>query len=334
MNISGVFQVEVSSLEPSIEGEDGISFGRLHIEKTYSGELSATSLCELLNINTPVDGSAGYIALEQITGSLCGKKGSFVIQEYAVMTQGEESSIREVIPDSGTGQLSGLKGTMKTMRKGQHYVYEFDFYLPEQSSQQEDESHIDDKDLLMESILGTEHSSAWFSLIPYTLGGSLNQHYYPNGIKGTAIATKQLALHVEHVPMNDKYSLYELVMFTQAVIEREQEGDKSLNFEQACSHFSEILNVLAPYCIKNKVNPYHTAETPAELSEIGGKCFIFSDYKSNSEAYKQHFGMMLVMEIFPSELEYARQHGGERLIKLLKEHNHYPYSDMNRMPIV
>ena len=83
----------------------------------------------MLSAMTPVSGSAGYVAIEQVSGSLAGRKGSFVLQHFGTMNRGSNRLILEVVPDSGSGELAGLQGEMSIkIEDGLHY-YTFDFEL-------------------------------------------------------------------------------------------------------------------------------------------------------------------------------------------------------------
>ena len=129
MKITGKFEVELKPLETYAQGNDEINLGRISIDKTFSGELEARSRGEMLTAMTPVKGSAGYVAIEQVSGSLSGKRGSFVLQHFGTMDRGSDRLLLEVVPDSGTGQLSGLSGEMAIrIEDGQHY-YDFEFEL-------------------------------------------------------------------------------------------------------------------------------------------------------------------------------------------------------------
>ncbi|BBA32536.1 uncharacterized protein sS8_0571 [Methylocaldum marinum] len=101
-------------LETYATGVDGGKRGRMSIHKTFFGGLSAVSKGEMLNALSPVEGSAGYVAVEQVKGELEGKKGSFVLQHYGLMG-GDRGRLLtlEVVPNSGTGELEGLTGKME-----------------------------------------------------------------------------------------------------------------------------------------------------------------------------------------------------------------------------
>jgi hypothetical protein len=103
----------------------------MSIDKSFVGDLKGTSKGEMLRAMTPVKGSAGYVAIEQVVGELNEKKGSFVLQHFGMMNQGSDRLILEVVPDSGTDELSGISGSMSiTIDNGQHF-YDFDYRLGE-----------------------------------------------------------------------------------------------------------------------------------------------------------------------------------------------------------
>ena len=129
MKASGEFEVNLDPLDRYMQGTDGIDLGRMSIDKTFSGDLQATSKGEMLSAMTPIKDSAGYVAIEQIYGSLAGKTGSFVLQHFGIMNHGDNRLILEVVPESGTGQLAGLSGKMSIkIDNGKHY-YVFDYEL-------------------------------------------------------------------------------------------------------------------------------------------------------------------------------------------------------------
>ncbi len=125
---SGEFNVTLKPLTAYAEGHAGTKLGRMSLDKTFSGGLQGSSKGEMLNAMTAVQGSAGYVVIEQVEGVLDGLKGSFVLQHFGIMKRGQGRLILEVIPDSGTGQLVGLSGTMSiTVENGKHfYTFEYD----------------------------------------------------------------------------------------------------------------------------------------------------------------------------------------------------------------
>ena len=122
----------VVTLQPlSFENADKESkLGRMSIDKQISGDLVATTQGQMLSAMTSVKGSAGYVAIEQVTGVLAGKQGSFVLQHSGVMSRGQSSLSVTVVPDSGTGELTGIEGEFKIDIVGGEHLYEFAYRLP------------------------------------------------------------------------------------------------------------------------------------------------------------------------------------------------------------
>lgn len=128
MDATGTFDVTASPSPPFHE-VGGVSFGRMRIDKVLAGDLVGTSLVEMLTAGTPVAGSAAYVALEHVSGTLHGRTGAFVLQHSATMMRGEPALAITVVPDSGTGELSGIAGTFTIrIEEGEHF-YTFDYQL-------------------------------------------------------------------------------------------------------------------------------------------------------------------------------------------------------------
>jgi Protein of unknown function (DUF3224) len=123
---SGTFDVKLSP-QPLHEKIDGATLGRMSIDKQFRGDLEATSKGEMLSAMTATKGSAGYVAIEAVTGALNGRRGTFVLQHAGSMDRATPSLSVSVVPDSGTGELVGLKGNMQiNIAEGKHsYVFEY-----------------------------------------------------------------------------------------------------------------------------------------------------------------------------------------------------------------
>lgn len=127
--ISGKFDLSLKPLETYAAGLDGLKLGRMAIDKTFFGGLSAVSKGEMLNALSPVEGSAGYVAVEQVTGELEEKKGSFVLQHYGTMDSNDQHLTLEVVPNSGSGELAGLSGKMAIRIEGGQHFYDFEYHI-------------------------------------------------------------------------------------------------------------------------------------------------------------------------------------------------------------
>ena len=107
------------------------SLGRVLLEKVYAGDLVATATGQMLNAVTDTRGAAGYVAMEAVTGMLQGREGSFVAQHAGTMADGQQALSIVIVPHSGTGQLTGIRGTLAIrIVDGQHF-YDIDYSLPE-----------------------------------------------------------------------------------------------------------------------------------------------------------------------------------------------------------
>lgn len=127
---TGTFEVK---LTPQGEGDtaEGLTLGRMTIAKQFHGDLDGTSKGEMLTAGTDVKNSAGYVAIERITGTLQGRTGSFVFQHSGTLTRGAPTQSITVVPDSGAGQFAGITGKMIiTIAEGKH-SYDFEYTLPE-----------------------------------------------------------------------------------------------------------------------------------------------------------------------------------------------------------
>jgi hypothetical protein len=123
---SGPFEVKVAPLE-SYNRDDGAAIGRMSLDKQYHGELEATSRGEMLGTGDPKS-NAGYVAIERVTGTLHGRRGSFVLMHRGTMTRGVPRLDIIVAPGSGNGELTGLHGTMSIdVAPGGAHSYRFDY---------------------------------------------------------------------------------------------------------------------------------------------------------------------------------------------------------------
>ncbi len=126
---TGSFDVKVTPQKPDTQVARAANLSRLTIDKRFHGDLEGISKGEMLALQTEM-GSAGYVALERVTGKLKGRSGSFVLQHFATMTRGEPHAQIAVVPDSATGELRGLAGKMSiTVDADGGHSYEFDFKL-------------------------------------------------------------------------------------------------------------------------------------------------------------------------------------------------------------
>jgi hypothetical protein len=126
----GTFDVKATPLSFE-DNSDGATLGRMQFDKVFRGDLEATSRVQMLSaISTSVKGSAAYVAMEWMTGTLHGRKGGFVLHHTGVMDKGAQSLAVHVVPDSGTGELAGITGSYTIDIKDGVHFYTFEYSLP------------------------------------------------------------------------------------------------------------------------------------------------------------------------------------------------------------
>jgi hypothetical protein len=133
--VSGPFDVAMTPVGPG-EREGNTQTARMLLDKQYFGDLAATGKGQMLTAVSDAKGSAAYVAIERVTGTLKGRKGSFVIQHAGTMRAGTQQLAISIVPDSGTDQLTGIAGTMAIRMVGSKHFYDLDYTLPTNSEQQ------------------------------------------------------------------------------------------------------------------------------------------------------------------------------------------------------
>lgn len=132
--------------------------------------------------------------------------------------------------------------------------------------------------------------------------------------------------------MPNSMRTYELVAFTRQTLELNEESD----FSRIENRIRSIFTTIANYAYDAVIEPGDTGEIPGD-DEEDIRCIIFDEYKKEGQPFqinRTNHGLLLVIEVFPSEIEYAREYGSSKLLDLLKAKGHYPYSDLNREPVV
>jgi len=128
MIVKGTFEVTMKA-EPPYETVEQVALGRASFDKRFSGPLTATGAVQMLAARGPVPSSAGYVALERISGTLEGKAGTFALVHLGLSDRGAQSLTIAIVPDSGTGELRGIRGRMSIeIVEGRHH-YSLDYTL-------------------------------------------------------------------------------------------------------------------------------------------------------------------------------------------------------------
>jgi hypothetical protein len=131
---SGPFDVKITP-QPADDKVGDPTVGRMSIDKQFHGDLEATSKGQMLAAMTEVKGSAGYVAMERVTGTLRTpggvRSGGFALQHSGTLNRGAAQLSVTVVPDSGTGQLAGLAGKMTIIIADGKHSYDFEYTLPD-----------------------------------------------------------------------------------------------------------------------------------------------------------------------------------------------------------
>jgi hypothetical protein len=136
LHATGAFEVKTTPLPPDdATGGAGvdIGIGRYALDKQFHGDLEAAGKGEMLGAGDPAKGTAGYVAIERVTGTLHGHSGSFALQHNGTMDQGKFQVTVTVVPGSGAGGLVGIAGTMTIIITNGKHSYDFEYTLPESS---------------------------------------------------------------------------------------------------------------------------------------------------------------------------------------------------------
>ena len=126
---TGPFEVQMKPLEQT-EPAPGGTLGRLSLDKQFHGDLEAVGQGQMLTALSEVKGSAGYVAIERVTGTLHGRTGSFALQHAGLMDRGAQSLQITIVPDTGTGELVGITGTLKIRIEDKKHFYDLDYEFP------------------------------------------------------------------------------------------------------------------------------------------------------------------------------------------------------------
>lgn len=202
---------------------------------------------------------------------------------------------------------------------------------------EEYERHYEVMKVAMERILGPMHDLVGHAKIPFQLGGTVDMYYFPNAIEGTGCATIELIEPDGSGPKPNRIGTYELIMFTKhSMPTGARVRDNSDPFNIIQTRICAILTCLGNYSYQEKLEPGDTCEVQlAEGDEY--VCVVFDEYSKEGTYFEirgQRYCLLLCIEVFREEMEFAMEHGSSALLSKLKDRGHYPYSDLDRAPVV
>ena len=184
----------------------------------------------------------------------------------------------------------------------------------------------------LENVLGAMHGIVGHAIIPFSIGGAVDMYYFTNGVKGTGFATMELLDPDGNGPKPNRIGTYELVAFTKLDYNDIEENPTEFNTIER--RFCGIFTTIGNYSSQAVLNPFETIEVPNRTDE--NNCLILDKYAPEGKEFaigdRTHH-LLLCLEVFRSEMEFARKNGSGKLIELLKEKGFYPYSDLDRDPV-
>ena len=204
-------------------------------------------------------------------------------------------------------------------------------------SQEQYDRHYEAKQVALERLLGPVHDMVGHAIIPFGgAGGSVDMYYFPKGIPGTGFATMELIEPDGSGPKPNRIGTYELVTFTKLRMPpSDSHSDVNEPFNKIQHRMCSIMTTLGYYSYEAVLNPGETCEIPAYEGEPG-VCLIFDEYRKDGTGFEidgQEHCLLLCIEVFRSEMEYAMRNGSAAVLEKLRKAGHYPYSDLDRDPV-
>ena len=202
----------------------------------------------------------------------------------------------------------------------------------EEFSEEQNDKDYELKKEGLEYVLGEMHGMVGHAIIPFYVGGAVDMYYFPNHLKGTGFATMELLDPDGNGPKPNRLGTYELVAFTKETYNENEETETAFNSieRRICGIFTTIGN----YSFDVVLNPNETCEIPVDGEE--NRCLVFDNYQPSNKEFKvgdRKHHLLLCLEIFKSEMEFAREDGSSELLSLLRQNGYYPYSDLDREPV-
>lgn len=202
-------------------------------------------------------------------------------------------------------------------------------------SNEEYENDYELKSQGLEKVLGEMHNMVGHAIIPFAVGGSVDMYYFPNHIKGTGFATMEVLEPDGTGPMPNDFGTYELVAFTKYDYETTENDEIKTKFDLIERRICTIFTAIGSYSREAVLNPFDTCEIPNDDNE--NICLVFDLYEPDGKEFfigerKHH--LLLCLQVFRDEMDYARENGSKKLIQKLKDAGYYPYSDPDRESVI
>jgi len=201
-------------------------------------------------------------------------------------------------------------------------------------TEQEYELDYELKSKGLENVLGKMHDLVGHAIVPFAVGGAVDMYYFPNHIKGTGFATMELLEPDGTGPLPNRFGTYELVAFTKHDYNNSENRQTPFNLIER--NICGIFTIIGFFSKEAVLNPNETCEVPNGEGEENS-CLVFDLYQPDNKEFRigsRKHHLLLCLQVFRSEMNFARENGSEELFKILKQEGHYPYSDLDRQPVV
>ena len=195
--------------------------------------------------------------------------------------------------------------------------------------QEEHDKNYELKSEGLENVLGKMHNLVGHAIVPFEIGGAVDMYYFPNHTKGTGFVTMELLDPPGNGPLKNRLGTYELIAFTKHDYQNSKNETTPFNLieHDVCGFFTTIGN----YSFQAILNPKETMEVPNGEGEEN-TCMVLDSYEPQGKKFRignREHHLLLCLQVFRNEMEFARENGTDELMKLLKEKGHYPYSDLD-----
>lgn len=183
----------------------------------------------------------------------------------------------------------------------------------------------------LDDVLGQSNGIVGHAVIPFEVGGAVDMYYYDKHIAGTGFVTMELLNPAGIGPKTNRIGTYELVAFTKQDYNENDSDENQTSFNLIERRICYIFTMIGNYSFQAVLNPNETIEIPNNTED--NYCLIFDKYADFKIGDRTHH-LLLCLEVFRKEMDFAREYGTDLLIQILKEKGHYPYSDLDRKPVI
>jgi hypothetical protein len=183
----------------------------------------------------------------------------------------------------------------------------------------------------LEEVLGASNGIVGHAIIPFEVGGGVDMYYYDKHIPGTAMVTMELLDPAGNGPKVNRIGTYELIAFTKEKYNENDTDENQTPFNLIERRFCGIFTMIGNYSFQAVLNPNETIEVPNNTDS--NYCLLFDKYADFKIGNRDHH-LLLCLEVFEKEMNFARKYGSEVLLQIMKDKGHYPYSDLNRKPVI